>query len=78
MQPVNGYSKNSIFSGTFFSFLNETPLKDFSFYSPILLTVWLKYLHIKESFMYLFSQVFFKTPHKTIKSQEKFKKKNLQ
>ena len=60
----------------FFSFLFLT-LKDFSFYSSILLTtLWFRYLQtrIKESYMYRSSQRFFKTPHKTLKFREKPKK----
>ena len=47
--------------------------KDFSLYSPILLTVWVRYLQArkKESCMYLSCQLFFKTPHKTLKFQQK-------
>ena len=60
----------------FFFFIFETPLKDFSFYSLILLTLWFRYLqtHIKDSYIYLSSQFFFKTPNRTRKFQEKFKK----
>ena len=60
----------------FFFFLFETLLKDFPVYSPILLTLWFRYLQksVKESFMYFSSQLFFKTPHKTLKSQGKSKK----
>ena len=38
-------------------------------YSPILLTLWCRYLQlcIKESCMYLSSQLVFKTPHKALK-----------
>ena len=82
LQPVNG-SKNSIlnrvmkfnlFMCFFFFFVFETPLNDFPFYSPILLTLWFRYLQtrIKESRMYLSSQLFFKTPNKTLKFQEKY------
>ena len=54
-------------------FVFEMPLKDFPFYSPILLTLWFRYLQtcIKEKCMYLSSQLFFKTSHKTLKFQEK-------
>ena len=61
----------------FFSFFAfEKPLKDFSFYSCILLTLWFRYLQIriKENCMYFSSQRFFKTPHQTPKFQEKSKK----
>ena len=60
----------------FFVFVFETPLKDFSIYSPILFTLWFKYFQtlISESCMYIFSQHFFKTSHKTLKFQEKSKK----
>ena len=56
-----------------FFFVLETPLKDFPINSPILLNFWFRYLetHIKESCMYLSTQLFFKTPHKTLKLQEK-------
>ena len=52
---------------------SETPLKDFPFYLLILHTLRLRYLqaHINESYMYLSSQLFFETPHKTLKFQEK-------
>ena len=51
LQPLNG-SKNSILNGVtklnllmfFFFFVFETPLKDFPFYSTILLTLWFRYL----------------------------------
>ena len=61
------------FFNFFFFFVFETPLKDFPFYSPILLTLWLGNLQtgIKEICMYLSSQPFFKTPHWTLKFQEK-------
>ena len=51
----------------FFFKIFEKPLKDFLFYSPIILTLWFRYLQtrIKESCMYLSSQLFFKTPHET-------------
>ena len=54
-----------IFFPSFFVF--ETPLKDFLYYSPIILTFWFRYLQtsIKESCLYLSSQLFFKTQHKT-------------
>ena len=72
IQPVNG-SKNSILnelwnsisSCFFFCFFFEKPLKCFPFYSPILQK------RIKESCMYLSSQLFFETPNKTPKFQEK-------
>ena len=50
-------------------FLFEEPLKDFPFYSPIFLTVWLRYLQLrkKKISMYLSFQLFFKTTHKTLK-----------
>ena len=85
-QPVN-CSKNSIlnwvmkfslfmFFVCLFVCFFLTPLKKFSFYSPIFITLWFRYLqtHLKESSMYLSSQHFFKIPHKTLKSQEKSKK----
>ena len=60
----------------FFFFVFETPLKDFPFYSYILVILLFGYLqiHIKESCMYISSQFFFKTPHETLKFQEKFQK----
>ena len=82
LQLVNG-SKNSILNWVmklslfmcFFFFFFETPLKGFPFYSPIILALWFRYLqtHIKEVCMYLSSQLFLKTPHETLKSQEKSK-----
>ena len=56
-------------------FVFEIPLKDFPFYSSITLTFWFGYLQtcIEESSMYLSSQLFFKTPHETLKFQEKSK-----
>ena len=45
-QPLND-SKNSISICAFiFLFVFETPLKNFPFYSPILLTLWFRYLYI--------------------------------
>ena len=78
LQLVND-SKNSILNWviklnlfmcfcSFFVF--ETPLKDFPFYSSILLTLWSKYYR-KESYMYLSSQLFFKTPNRTLKITRK-------
>ena len=57
----------------FFFFVFETPLKDFPIDSYIIITFWFRYLQtqIKESSMYLSSQLFFKTPHETLKFQEK-------
>ena len=83
-QPVIG-SKNSIlncvmklnlFMCSFFFFVSETPMNDFPFNSPILLTFWFRYLQtrIKESSMYLSSQLLFKTSHKTLKFHDKSKK----
>ena len=59
----------------FFFFVFETPLKDFPLYSPILLTLWFRYLQtrIEESGMYLSNQCFFKPPQKTLKFQGKSK-----
>ena len=56
-------------------FVFETPLKDFPFYSPFL-THWFRYLQtcITESCIYLSNQLYFKTPHETLKFQEKSKK----
>ena len=73
LQPVNG-SKNSIlnwvmklslFIEVFSFFVFKTTLKDFPFYSSILFTLWFRYLptHIKESCIYLSSQLFLKTPN---------------
>ena len=61
--------------GFFCLFVFETPLKDFPFYSSITLTFWFGYLQtcIKENSMYFSSQLFFKTPHETLKFQEKSK-----
>ena len=57
------------------AFFYETPLKGFAFYSPIILTLWFRYLetHIKEVCMYLSSQLYLKTPHETLKIQGKCK-----
>ena len=51
-------------------------LKDFPFCSLILLTLCFRCLQTrtKESCMYLSSQLFFKTLHKTLKFQQKSKK----
>ena len=60
----------------FFVFVFETLVEDFPVYSPILLlTLWFRYLqtHVKESFVYLSSQLFFKTSHKTLKTHDKSK-----
>ena len=64
-----------VFMGFFFFFVFEMPLKDFLLYSPILLTLWFRYLQkcMKESCMYLSGQLFFKTPHKTLWFLEKSK-----
>ena len=58
-------------------FCFEKPLEDFPFYSPIVFPLWFRYSQtcIKESCMYLPSQLFFKTLHRTLKSQENSKKK---
>ena len=63
----------------FFVFVFETPLKDFLFFSPILVTLWFGCLqtHIKESCMYLYTQIFSQTPHETLKFQEKPRKKSI-
>ena len=81
LQPVNG-SKNSILNWVmklnlfmfFFLFVFKTPLKDFPCYPSIILTLQLRYLQKckNESCMYVSSQLFFKTPHETLKFQEKF------
>ena len=61
----------------FLFFVFETPLKDFPFFSPLVLTPWFRYLQIriKESCVYLSHQLLFKTPHETLKFQEKPKTK---
>ena len=73
--------KLNFFVTFFFFFVFETPLKDFLFYSPIVLTLWFRYLKTLtwESCMYLSSQLFFKTPHETpkLKKKKKFKKNVL-
>ena len=48
----------------------------FRFDSSIILTLWFRYLQtdIKESCIYLSSQLFFKTLHETLKFQEESKK----
>ena len=85
LQPVNGskkinlelsYETQFLHVFFFFFFVFEAPVKDFPFYSPILLTFWFRYLQTprKESSMYLSSQLLFRPPHKTLKSQEKSKK----
>ena len=53
-------------------FVFEISLKDFPFYSSIILSLWFRFLQtrLKESCMYLSSQLFFKTPHDTLKFQE--------
>ena len=58
----------------FFLFVFKTPLKDFPCYPSIILTLRLRYLQKckNESCMYVSSQLFFKTPHETLKFQEKF------
>ena len=60
----------------FFFFVLETSLKDFPFYSPILLTLWFTYIQtrIKESYMHLSGQLYFKTPSRT-KIPRKFQEK---
>ena len=83
LQPVNG-SKNSIlnwvmklslFIEVFSFFVFKTTLKDFPFYSSILFTLWFRYLpsHIKESCIYLSSQLFLKTPNYEIPRKVKEK-----
>ena len=85
VQPVNSSKKsilnlvkklNFIHLFFFFFFVLEIPLRDFPFYSSVLLTLWFRYLQtrIKESCMYLSSQIFYKTPHETLKFLEKSKK----
>ena len=70
LHPLKG-SKNSIYL-FFFFFVFETPLKDFPFYSPILLTLWFRCLQprIRESCMYLPGKPFSKLLHETLKLQE--------
>ena len=60
----------------FFFFVFETSWKDLLFHSPILVSLWFRYLQrcIQESRMLKvesFSQLFLKTPHKTLEFQEK-------
>ena len=84
LQPVNSSRNSNLelsceiqFLHVLFSFfVFETPLKDFSFYSSILLTLWFRYLqtHIEESCMYLSTQLLCKAFHETLKFQEKSKK----
>ena len=84
LQPGNGSEswilnwvmKLHLFMCLFFFFVFETLLKDFPFYSPTLLNLWFRYLQtrVKESFMFLSSQLFFKTTPKTLKFQGKSKK----
>ena len=79
---LNWFMKLSIYlnisSCVFFVFfVFETPLKDFLFYSPIIFTLWFRYLQtqIKESCMYLSHQLFFKTPYETLKIPRKIQEK---
>ena len=71
---LNG--KLHFLSSVFFSFLLFKHL--WKIFHPIHLffLIWFRYLQtrIKESFMYLSSQLFFKTPNQTLKFQEKTKK----
>ena len=55
-----------------FLFVFETPLKDFPFHSPIILSLCFRYLKacIKGSCIYLPSQLLFQTSHETLKFQE--------
>ena len=84
LQPVNG-SKNSILNwviklNLFMSFFSFLFLKHpWKIFHSILLFTLLFGLNtierpIKESYMYLSSQLFFKTPHRTLKFQEESKK----
>ena len=61
-----------------FLFVFETPSKLFSILFTFLtiLTLWFRYLqtYLQESCLYISSQLFFKTPHKTQKFPEKLKK----
>ena len=52
---------------SFFLFFKKL-LKDFPFFSPILLTLWFRYLQTrkKKRFMYFSRQIFLKTPNKTL------------
>ena len=86
LQPVNG-SKSSILNWVMklslfmfcFCFCFEKPLKIFLSYSAIfLLFLWFTYLQkrIKESCMYLSSQLLFETLHRIIKSKIKNQKES--
>ena len=63
------------FMCVFFCFFFQNPLKDFPFHF-ILFTLRFRYLQtlIKESCVYISSQIFCKTLQKTLKFQEKSKK----
>ena len=63
---LNWVMKLSLFMFFVFFFGFETPLKDFQFYSYILLTLRFRYLQtrIKESCIYLSGQIFFKSLRK--------------
>ena len=66
----------NLFMFSFQSFFNfEKPLIFHSFYQ-FLLFLWFRYLkkHVKESFIYLSSQFFFETSHKTLKLYEKLER----
>ena len=80
LQPVNDSKKSTLNwvmkVNLFICFFFEKPLEDFPLDSPILLTLWLRYLQtcIKESCVYISSQMFFKILCKTPTLQEKSKK----
>ena len=70
---LNWVMKLNLFTFFFCLFVSETNLKDCPFFLPILLTLCFRYLQ-KESWRCLSGQLFFKTPQKTLKLQENFKK----
>ena len=60
---------NLFMSIYFFFFVSEQPLKDFPFYSPIFLILWLHV--IKDGRKCLSSKLFFKTLNKSLKFKKK-------
>ena len=71
--------KLSLFMFFVFFFGFETPLKDFQFYSYILLTLRFRYLQtrIKESCIYLSGQIFFKNSAMKLKNSKENPRKML-
>ena len=76
-QPVNA-SKNSTLNWVikysfFMIFVLGKLLRDFSFYSPIFVSLWFRYLQtcMDNSCIYLSSQLFFQSTHKTLKIPRK-------